>query len=953
MPSTTPDYALQLIHKAAEEKANFLDLANCGLTAIPPEITKLAGHLESLHLGGWYKIEHGKYIKSTNSGKSNDFSEDSAGFEHLQAIAKLTTLSVELCNLSQTALTAIGGLSQVTSLNVSNNIIGNSGAESISRLSKLTSLDISNCAIKDAGAESLSKLIKLTSLKIGWNQLGDAGAESLSKLSQLTNLDISSNQLGDAGAESLSKLSQLTYLNISENQIGADGVESLINLKKLNTLFINNNIIEDQAIRTLILRLKNLKAVDFRECHAKTIPPEILNDVKSLRAYFKSRLVTSNCVKMILTGNTEAGKTTLAQWLAERNYEKDKESTHGIKHWVWKPQGTPLKVNIWDFGGQDYFHATHELFLDKESLFLYLKASQETISEEGQGLKDEYWIGYIASRCDKQSTPLWYVQTKSDLANGKRIWCDTALQDTFPVEAQYHVAIKQVHTAISPYLEEFQYFEQQLTGRLQQLASAEIPISWAAIRDAHLPRWREEHLLLPLVDFKTACEKALETNEELANDLASSWDGLVTYLKGCGELVHFEEISSLQDKLFLGPEKLTKVLYEILSKEVRNKRQGRFDQAYLNEIKDGPLLIDVLLAYDLIFKHGEEYVAPQYLPEEPRTKQFERLMTLSYAIRFPFYMSRSLISQFIITYAPQDPEAFYWRYGIFFKHPIWQAHCFVRIDADLQIIYVHVEDKKDKYSAMKELFDFFMDTQFGKNNKGKHKPEEETKHVEDWRSHENALGCTLLSNDGKHFASAKAIIEAMESKAYRVKADETHEYVSISPTFYQLLDTHSIRPKRIFFSYSKADAKYLAELDTHLSALKRSGLVETWKDVDLLGGEPWDAKIKEELDRADVVILLLSPDFMATEYVWQEEIPRAIQAGKTIVPIFLRPCDWDESKYEINSFAALPPKGEWIVSNERPYRDESYLKVAKDIRRLLEKQSLTESTETENNGSTT
>jgi hypothetical protein len=142
-------------------------------------------------------------------------------------------------------------------------------------------------------------------------------------------------------------------------------------------------------------------------------------------------------------------------------------------------------------------------------------------------------------------------------------------------------------------------------------------------------------------------------------------------------------------------------------------------------------------------------------------------------------------------------------------------------------------------------------------------------------------------------------------------------------------------PKRIFFSYSKKDALYRAELEVHFAALKRSGKIDTWSDVDLEPGQEWDKKIKTELERADIVMLLLSPDFMATDYIWNTEIPKAIEQGKAVVPVFLRPCDWHETLYQVDKYTALPAKGDWIVQNAKPNRDEGYLKVVEGIKKLL------------------
>jgi len=75
---------------------------------------------------------------------------------------------------------------------------------------------------------------------------------------------------------------------------------------------------------------------------------------------------------------------------------------------------------------------------------------------------------------------------------------------------------------------------------------------------------------------------------------------------------------------------------------------------------------------------------------------------------------------------------------------------------------------------------------------------------------------------------------------------------------------------------------------------------------------------------------------MASDYIWQIEIPKAIEKGVKIVPIFLRPCEFKESVFEMYKFQGLPPADEWIVSSKYLYRNEAYLKVIIGIERILE-----------------
>src|SRR5437773_12372398 len=100
----------------------------------------------------------------------------------------------------------------------------------------------------------------------------------------------------------------------------------------------------------------------------------------------------------------------------------------------------------------------------------------------------------------------------------------------------------------------------------------------------------------------------------------------------------------------------------------------------------------------------------------------------------------------------------------------------------------------------------------------------------------------------------------------------------------------------LFFSYSHKDEKLRDRLEVHLSTLKHEGLISTWHDRQIRAGEEFDKAIDEEMEKADVILLLVSPDFLASSYCYNVELARAIQRhdkGRTrVIPVILRPCDW-------------------------------------------------------------
>ena len=168
----------------------------------------------------------------------------------------------------------------------------------------------------------------------------------------------------------------------------------------------------------------------------------------------------------------------------------------------------------------------------------------------------------------------------------------------------------------------------------------------------------------------------------------------------------------------------------------------------------------------------------------------------------------------------------------------------------------------------------------------------------------------------------------------------------ISPVMHQLLGNRAQTPKKIFLSYAHKDELYKKELDTHFAALKRSGLIETWQDREIMAGEDWDKVIKEAIRQSDILLLMLSPDFMASDYIWNTELPAAKKNGTKIIPLFIRPCDFQETQFTIYKQQGLPgyegpktnndtAKTRWIVSSDFPNRDEGYLKIVEGLRKSI------------------
>ena len=152
----------------------------------------------------------------------------------------------------------------------------------------------------------------------------------------------------------------------------------------------------------------------------------------------------------------------------------------------------------------------------------------------------------------------------------------------------------------------------------------------------------------------------------------------------------------------------------------------------------------------------------------------------------------------------------------------------------------------------------------------------------------------------------------------------------------------------VFISYSKQDKELRDRLLSHLRPLETKGII-SWHDRQILPGTEWDEEIKARLNAADIILLLISADFLATDYCTQVEIPEALRRHKTgvatVIPVILRSCGW---KYTpLAAIQAYPEKAKPIVSWERI--DDAYTDVVDAVylaaRKIKERRG--QSTETE------
>ncbi|WP_293153341.1 MULTISPECIES: COR domain-containing protein [unclassified Microcoleus] len=606
-----------------------------------------------------------------------------------EAIAQLSNLT-EL-DLSQNNITiipeVIAQLSNLTQLNLSFNQIIHI-PEAITQLSNLKQLVLWNNQISVI-PDAIAQLSNLTWLVLNYNQISvipDAIAqlsnltqlylsqnnitvipEAIAQLSNLTHLFLSNNQITEI-PEAIALLSNLTRLDLYNNQI-TEIPETIAKLFNLTELDLSSNQIE--KIPECLETLPKLEKLDLRR-NPLPISPEVLgpanwrekpgtpaaifNYIRQLRS---GKVLPLNEAKVLLVGQGSVGKTSLINRLTHNQYNPNEPQTDGlnITNWQITVNTKPVKLNVWDFGGQEIYHATHQFFLTKRSL--YLLVSNCRTSEDENRL--EYWLKLIESfgdaspvilvgnKCDEQPLDLNRKALRDKYPNIKAI-IETSCQSGTGIDELRSA----IHTEISQLKEVYDL----------------LPLSWFQVKQ------RLENLdkdFISISEYATICA----TENILAETDQTQLLGL---LHNLGIVLNFREHPILQSTNILNPHWVTEGIYALLSDEaLKVKTKGILTYADLSRILDSTkypshrynclteLMGEFQLCFPLSHCHAPTFLIPGILPkEEPENTQLEG-ETLEFQYHYRI-LPDSILSRFIVLMHEKIHNSTHWRTGVMLEY---------------------------------------------------------------------------------------------------------------------------------------------------------------------------------------------------------------------------------------------------------------------------------------------
>jgi internalin A len=141
-------------------------------------------------------------------------------------------------------------------------------------------------------------------------------------------------------------------------------------------------------------------------------------------------------------------------------------------------------------------------------------------------------------------------------------------------------------------------------------------------------------------------------------------------------------------------------------------------------------------------------------------------------------------------------------------------------------------------------------------------------------------------------------------------------------------------PIRVFISYAHKDERFRLGLEPHLKLLQRQRLIATWHDRLIKPGTEWADVIDANLEHAKIILLLVSADFIASDYCWEIEMKRALERHEKgesrVIPVIIRDCKWDTAPFA--KLQALPEKGKAVDLWKK--KDQAWRSVADGIEKV-------------------
>lgn len=777
----------------------------------------------------------------------------------------------------------------------------------IGQLSALTTLSLERNRLKIL-PPAIGRLNNLTMLNIGENLLETLPPE-IGQLRNLTGLGLHDNRLRTLPSE-VSRLVNLTELGLQNNRLTS--VPSEIGLlPNLTELWLMGNQLS--TLPPWLSNLPKLKELFLHDNPALNLSPSVLGPhpqrvgsgmalAKAILDFYFSRQREKtrplNEVKLILVGRGGAGKTSTVQALRDQPFREGEESTPGIALCDWRMdggKGQPVTAHIWDFAGQVITHALHQFFFSVRSVYVVVLTGRENNEREDA----EYWLRLIKAfgTDDKGDGPPVIVGLNKWDVSGCRPRVDRgALRERYPfirgfveMDCKSRKGIAKLKAALCREVDRLKWVREPF------------PESWDRVRRA-LTTGNKKQAHLTYAEFRARCVENGVLDE-------GRQDSLAEILHNLGAALNYRNDPRLREATVLQPEWLTKNVYALVRRA--EKQAGVLKQADVDAVlrseKNRAMrayLVQIMERFEIAYApratSNGVWLVPQALPDkQPKGVEAFRDASSATRLRYSYQaLPEGLVARAIVRLHEFIEEANrkkqQWGSGAILTRD--DARALIRTEPQDRQIMITVTGPKKARQQLAGLCQAEM--------RDIHTEIPGLEPMEETQVHGEWVATATLEVDEKK--GRKTGISTKDRGTIMVDPAVPNNAYSKKPA-----RSDDVWKPKVFISYSKSNVTQRKRLESELKILQNEGLLERgWHDRMIAPGDNWNDVIQRELGEADVVIILASSAALATEYITNHEIPKALtlhKAGEAVVvPVILEACRWD--KTALGRLNALPEK---------------------------------------------
>jgi internalin A len=655
-----------------------------------------------------------------------------------------------------------------------------------------------------------------------------------------------------------------------------------------------------------------------------TLEPWAGNVGDILDYYFRTRggARPLNEAKLLLLGWGGVGKTSLVNRLVRGRFDPGELRTEGIEVISWPVEldsGEQVRLNVWDFGGQEIMHATHQFFLTSRSLYLLVLNGRAGSADADI----EYWMRIVSSFAAGSPVVVAMNQIEKDPFELD----ETGLRAKYP-EIRAFVRTDCAVGEKGLGIEELRRAILEQTDRLPDLRIS-FPAAWFQIKD-RLASMDENYLTF---------ERYRQLCTELGEDEGQAQEQLANYLHSLGIALNYRDDPRLRDTHVLNPHWVTEGIYAILNSRLVAEQGGEVTAQDLPRVLDRErypperygFILELMRKFELCFAYPEDpdrYLVADLLPKQQPDAVTDLILSgaLWFEYRYPL-LPEGLLPRFIVRSHVHSTDQPRWRSGVVLR---WeQNHALVRADAASGTVSMavtgSVEGRRRLLAVIRSDFE----------------------HIH--RTYRFKVPAFVPVREGLSVEYDK-LVAAERSGMSTFPEFVAGEFVQISVA--ELLNGVDLdrpqrrhgaarlpgdgpRPVKLFITYSHRDEVHREVLGSHLKVLQSVGLLDVWHDRRIDPGDDWKGEIDQAIEDADVVVALVSADFLASDYCNDVELPRALErhaAGLCrVVPVIVRDAQWNLTR--LGALQALPKDGKPVTTWAN--RDSGWRDVGEGLERVI------------------